>query len=319
MFSVRANLMRRYHTEAKITTARKFIMETQELNEILRHEEKLKQLRVLDCSWFLPNDPKKARELFKSERIPYSQFFDIDEVADKSTSLAHMIPTEEEFIKHMKAMDIRKNDHIVCYDRAGMFSAPRAWFAFKVFGCPNVYVLNGGFPKWIQENLPRESNEEYKVKKIEREEPCDSDFDYKLDRSKIVDINQVIETSAKITGGRSDHHIVDCRPALRFKGEVDEPRPVKRRGHIDGAVNIFFKDLLGDNSCFKSNEEITAEFEKKNVDLNKPIIFSCGSGCTACTDILAMALIDKYENSKLYDGSWAEFVKYFNLILGKYK
>lgn len=307
--------MKRYHADTnKIITSRKFIMETQELKEILRNEEKLKQVRILDCSWYLPNDPKKAPELFKSERIPYSQFFDIDEVADKSTDLAHMIPTEEEFTKHMKIMDIRKNDHILCYDRLGMFSAPRAWMAFKVFGCTNVYVLNGGYPKWVQENLPIERNDDYGIKKIIREGACDSDYDFKLDRSKIINMNQVIETSVKITQGCKDDQLVDCRPPQRFRGEVDEPRPVKRRGHIDGAVNVFFKDLLYDNSCFKSNEEIIGEFKKKNVNLDKPIIFSCGSGCTACTDILAMALIDKFESSKLYDGSWAEFVSYYKLI-----
>jgi thiosulfate/3-mercaptopyruvate sulfurtransferase len=284
-------------------------METKELNEILKSEEILKHLRILDCSWFLPTDQRKALDLYKSERIPYSQYFDIDEVADKSSHMAHMLPTDVEFLRNMNSMDIRKSDYIVCYDRTGIFSAPRAWLTLKIFGCPNVYVLNGGYPKWVQEDFPTEKGDSFGYRKVKRDEPKESDFNFKLDRSKVIDIDQIIEVSGKITKEGSDLQIVDCRPPLRFKGEVDEPRPTKRRGHIDGSINVFFKDLLDDNSCFKSNEELIAEFKMRNVDVNKHTIFSCGSGCTACIDIFAMSLIDKFENCKLYDGSWAEYVK----------
>jgi thiosulfate/3-mercaptopyruvate sulfurtransferase len=314
MFCIRASITRRMSTDIRIVTKRKPLMETKELNEILKSEDNLKHLKVLDCSWFLPTDPRKALDLYKIERIPYSQLFHIDEVADKSSHMAHMLPRDEEFIRHMKLMDIRKNDYIVCYDRAGMFSAPRAWYTFKLFGCTNVFVLNGGYPKWTQENLPIEKGENYGFKELKRDEPSDSDYTYKLDRSKVINMDQIIETSAKIVKGKSDLQIIDCRPPLRFKGEVEEPRPTKRRGHIDGAVNVFFKDLLDDNNCFKSNGQLIDEFNKRNVDLNKNIIFSCGSGCTACIDIFAMTLIDKFDNCKLYDGSWAEYVKYYSKI-----
>lgn len=308
MFSIRSNTIRKMSSDIKIVTGRKHLIETKELSEIINSEDKLKQLRVLDCSWFLPTDPRKAIDLYKSERIPYSQFFGIDEVADKSSHMAHMLPKEEEFIKHMKMMDIRKNDYIVCYDRAGIFSAPRAWLTFKLFGCNNVFVLNGGFPKWQQENLPVEKGDDFGYKKLNIDQPIESDYNYKLDRAKVVQMDQIVETSAKIVKGKSDLQIVDCRPPLRFKGEVEEPRPTLRKGHIDGAVNVFFKDLLDDTNCFKSNQQLIKEFEKRNVDVNKNTIFSCGSGCTACIDILAMTLIDKYDSCKLYDGSWAEYV-----------
>jgi thiosulfate/3-mercaptopyruvate sulfurtransferase len=306
MFCIKAKSIKRFHVDSKIATARKHIMETGELNEILK-SDKLKNLKVLDCSWFLPTDPRKADELFNIERIPNSQLFNIDEVADKSSDLPHMMPSEHDFIKHMKSMDIRKNDHIVCYDRVGVFSAPRAWFTFKVFGCPSVYVLNGGFPKWVSENLPLERGNDFGYKNISREVD-ESEFNYELNRSKVVDINKVAEISGKITTGKNQNQIVDCRPAPRYRGEVDEPRQCMRKGHIDGALNVFFKDLLDEKSCFKSDQELIEEFEKRSVDVNKPTIFSCGSGCTACVDILAMTLIDKYDNTILYDGSWSEYV-----------
>jgi thiosulfate/3-mercaptopyruvate sulfurtransferase len=141
------------------------IIETNELNELIKNDKYKNNLSILDCSWFLPTENKNGRELFNSEKIPYSKFFDIDEIADKSTNLPHMFPTQEILIKNVKELDIRKNDIIVCYDRSGIFSSPRVWFTLKLFGAKNVAVLNGGYPKWIKENLPVVKNP-YKVKFI---------------------------------------------------------------------------------------------------------------------------------------------------------
>lgn len=108
----------------------------------------------MDCSWFLPTDNKNAKELFSADKISNSKFFDIDQVCDKSTDLPHMLPNLDIFIKNVKELDIRKSDYIVCYDRSGIFSSPRVWFTLKLFGAKNVAVLNGGYPKWLKENLP---------------------------------------------------------------------------------------------------------------------------------------------------------------------
>lgn len=122
------------------------------MNELINNEKYKNKLSILDCSWFLPSENKNTLELFNSEKIPYSKFFDIDEIADKTTDLPHMFPTEDIFIHNVKKLDIRKNDLIICYDRAGIFSSPRVWFTFKLFGAKNVAVLNGGYPKWIKDN-----------------------------------------------------------------------------------------------------------------------------------------------------------------------
>lgn len=263
----------------------------------------------MDCSWFLPIENKNAKEMYSKERIPNSQFFEIDEIANKSTSLPHMMPDDTTFISHMKKMDIRKSDHIICYDRQGMFSAPRVWFTFKVFGAEKVSVLNGGYPKWISENLPVEKDEKYGYKQVLRSNPTEYDFNYKLDSSKIVDADEILRLSLKKQKGITDEYIIDCRASPRYKGEVEEPRPTKRKGHIQTAENVFFKDLLESNSCFKSENEILEEFRKKNIDLNKNLTLYCGTGTTACIDILALSLIGKFDNCKLYDGSWSEMVK----------
>jgi thiosulfate/3-mercaptopyruvate sulfurtransferase len=119
------------------------------------NDEKYKtRLSILDCSWFLPTDNKYGKDLFNIDKIPNSKFFDIDEVCDKSINLPHMFPKLDDFIKNAKELDIRKNDFIVCYDRSGIFSSPRVWLTLKLFGAKNVAVLNGGYPKWLKDQMP---------------------------------------------------------------------------------------------------------------------------------------------------------------------
>lgn len=112
------------------------------------------KLSILDCTWYMPNENKNAKEVFNKEKIPNSKFYDIDEISDKSSPLPHMFPDNSSFIENMKALDIRRNDLIICYDRLGIFSSARVWYMMKLFGAQNVAVLNGGYVKWEKENLP---------------------------------------------------------------------------------------------------------------------------------------------------------------------
>ena len=122
----------------------------------MNNDKYRQKLSVLDCTWYLPTEKKNAKELFDKEKIPTSKFYDIDEIADKTTGLPHMFPNNQFFIKNMKILDIRKNDLIICYDRQGIFSSARVWYTLKCFGAKNVAVLNGGYVKWLKENLPIE-------------------------------------------------------------------------------------------------------------------------------------------------------------------
>jgi thiosulfate/3-mercaptopyruvate sulfurtransferase len=259
----------------------------------------------------MPSENKNVPELFRNERIPYSQLFEIDEIADKSTGLPHMMASNEVFISFMKKMDVRKSDHIICYDRSGIFSAPRVWLTFKLFGTKNVSILNGGFPKWFSENLPLEKGDYLRVREIKRNPPNSDDFDYNLDKSKILNVDEILLQSAKQFAGDIQEHIIDCRAGPRYKGEVEEPRPTLRKGHVLTASNVFFKDLLNSQSCYKTKEEIKKEFENKNVDIEKKLTLYCGSGITASVNIFALAMLGKFENCRIYDGSWAEMVSLF--------
>lgn len=283
------------------------LIETTELSDII-NSQKLNEIRILDCSWYMPSENKNVQELFLNERIPYSQLFEIDLIADKSSGLSHMMPTNEIFNSFMKKMDIRINDHIICYDRTGIFSSPRVWFTFKIFGAKQVSILNGGFPKWLNEGLDIEKGKDLKVKEIRRLVHNDEDFNFKLDTSKILSANEILFQSAKQITKEFDGHIIDCRSGPRYNGEVSEPRPTLRRGHVKTASNVFYKNLLRNDTCYKSLGEIQEEFQKNNVDINKKMTLYCGSGITACVDIFALAMLGKYSNCKLYDGSWAEMV-----------
>jgi thiosulfate/3-mercaptopyruvate sulfurtransferase len=268
---------------------------------------------MVNCIFYdrlLPNDTQNAIELFKSERIPYSQYYNIDEISDKSTNLPHMMPDESTFIHYMKKMDIRKSDEIICYDRKGIFSSPRVWFTFKIFGANNVKVLNGGYPKWIKENLPIEKQNNFRLTEQNslRSPPQADDYDFKLDRTKIVDMVNIVDISLKKLKSETNEQIVDCRPSERYKGEAPEPRPGLRKGHIDGAINVPFKDILNENFCYKGENEIKKLVESRGINLKSPLNLYCGSGITACVVILGLGILGKLDSCKLYDGSWAEIV-----------
>ena len=136
----------------------------------MNNDKYRQKLSVLDCTWYLPFEKKNAKELFDKEKIPTSKFYDINEIADKTTSLP-MFPNNQSFIKNMKILDIRKDDLIICYDRLGIFSSEKVWYALKLFGVKNVAVLNGGYVKWLKENLPVEKAPNKALKPQPRPQP----------------------------------------------------------------------------------------------------------------------------------------------------
>lgn len=142
----------------------------------------------------------------------------------------------------------------------------------------------------------------------------DDDFNYNFDKKKIRDLDSIIDLSSKVIQKKTNEHIIDARPTPRYNGEVAEPRPSKKLGHIPGALNVFFKNLLDEESCFKKKDDLKKEFEKQGVNLDQQLTLYCGTGVTATVDLLALSILGKYENCKLYDGSWSEFVRNDKLL-----
>ncbi len=246
-------------------------------------------LKIVDASWHL--DGRDACAEFEQARIPGAIFFDLDAVSDHTTDLPHMLPDAAAFAEAVGALGIAASDRIVVYDSQGLFSAARVWWTFRLMGAEDVLVLNGGLPKWRAEGRLLVSGP--------AEPPTPSVFTPGRHRGAVADMPTVL---AALTG---DAQILDARPAARFSGEVAEPRPGLRSGHMPGALNVPFKSVLDADGRLLPTEALRDRFREAGVTFDRPIITSCGSGVTAA--VLTLALAELGHDSALYDGAWADW------------
>jgi thiosulfate/3-mercaptopyruvate sulfurtransferase len=249
-------------------------------------------LRVLDGSWYLPADGRDPTAEYDEAHIPGARFFDIDDISDARSDLPHMAPPVEKFMSRLRAMGVGDGHQVVVYDGAGLMSAARVWWLFRLMGQENVAVLDGGFPKWQAEGRRVEDMAPI---------PRDRHMTVRFQNQLVRDVTQVAQASKL-----GDPQVVDARSAARFRGEAPEPREGLRAGHIPGSRNLPFGDLLNDDKTMKSTDEIRALFEAAGVDLGKPVITSCGSGVTAALLALALERLG-HRDWSLYDGSWSEW------------
>ncbi len=259
-------------------------------------------LRIQDASWYLPGSDRNARAEYDAAHIPGARFFDIDENSDQRSNLPHMAPPPEKFISRMRAMGVGDGHQVVVYDGAGLYSAARVWWLFRLMGKMDVAVLDGGFPKWQAEG-----------REIEDMAPILRDRHMTISRQHhlVKDVTQVAH-AAKL----AEAEIIDARPAPRFRGEAPEPRPGLRLGHIPGSKNVPFSTVLNADGTMKSAPDLRAVFQASGVDLAKPAITTCGSGVTAAVLSLALERVG-HRNHALYDGSWAEWGMYDDLAVEK--
>ena len=246
-------------------------------------------LRIVDGSWHL--DGRDARADFEVARIPGSIFFDLEVVSDHTSDLPHMLPTAAAFAQAVGRLGIAETDTIVVYDTVGLFSAARVWWTFHVMGAANIFVLDGGLPAWQAKNRPLETGT--------LAQPAPATFRATLASDAVADVPTVM---AALTG---DAQVVDARPAARFAGKTPEPRAGLRPGHMPGAINLPMTSVLDDNGRLKRGEALVETFQRAGVDLDRPIVTTCGSGVTAA--VLSLALAELGTDSRLYDGSWAEW------------
>lgn len=250
------------------------------------------EIQIIDARMAPPGqEDRDVADEYRSGHIPGAVFFDIEALSDHTSPLPHMMPRPEAFAVAMRELGVFQDKHLVVYDDGNLFSSPRAWWMLRTFGVENVSILAGGLAAWQREELPLQEGDAAW---------SEGEFDVKFTPEAVVRLTDVLLASHEKTA-----QIVDARPAARFNAEVDEPRPGLRRGHVPGALNVPWSELVRDGEL-KTTDELDTIFFSHGVSFDRPIIASCGSGVTAAVVVLALTTLG-VQNVALYDGAWSEW------------
>ena len=258
-------------------------------------EEKIDNVKIIDCSWHMPQAQRNGLEEYNKDHIPNAIFFDLDKNSKINTDLPHMLTDIKSWEKIMGDMGIENKDEIVVYDNSDVISSCRCWYNLIYFGHnPKlVHVLDGGFKKWKKENKIT-NNKEVIIRT--------SVYSCKENTELVKNKKQIDENI-----NTKEFNVVDARSRKRFEGKVAEPRKGLRSGSIKNSFCLPFSELINDDHTFVSKDKIQTQFELIKLDLNKNIVFSCGSGVTASVLALAYSLINDKYMPTIYDGSWSEY------------
>jgi thiosulfate/3-mercaptopyruvate sulfurtransferase len=249
-------------------------------------------LVIVDATWFMPGTPRDARAEHAERHIPGAVFFDIDEISDHAIPLPHMLPPPSDFAVHARRLGVERGARVVVYDAHGIFSAPRVWWSFRAMGHENVFVLDGGLPKWIAEGHP-----------VEAGWPLRAHTEFKAHPNPAL-VRDLDLVRAALAG--TSEQLVDARPAARFTGETPEPRPGLKGGHMPGARNVPSSAVITSQGTLADAADLERIFTAAGVDLSRPIVTTCGSGVSAAILSLALARLGR-PDSAVYDGSWSEW------------
>src|ERR1700720_3492694 len=248
-------------------------------------------LVVVDGSYYIPTMKRDAAAEYLAGHIAGAVRFDMESIADHASPLPHMLPAADQFARAVGALGIDDQDTIVVYDGAGMFASPRVWWTFRVFGAEKVFILEGGLPRWKAQGRPIEPGPVTRAPRTFRA------------RKAPDAVASLAQVQAALAGNAVQ--VVDGRPADRFRGEAPEPRPGLKSGHMPGALNVPFVDIV-EHGKLKSAEALAAPSAAHGVAPAKPVTPPCGSGVPAAI----AALAGEEAGGKvagLYDGSWAEW------------
>lgn len=253
-----------------------------------------KNIKILDCSWHIPNTKRSGKLEFEHSHIPGSIFFDIDEISNQNSDFPHMLLTKEKFSLIIGGMGISNDDHIIVYDKLGIFSSPRVWWMFNYYGHSKISILNGGFIKWSKEKKEIDSGKGKKYQK--------TNFKANENNSMVKNYDDIKKNILK-----KKFQVLDARPQGRFEGTEPEPRQNLKSGSIQNSVNIPWDEFINpETKCFLDKESIERKFQTFKVNFDQPVVFSCGSGVAACVIGKAFEIITN-KQIEVYDGSWTEW------------
>ena len=260
-------------------------------------KKNLDKVKIIDCSWHMPQTNRNGFDEYKKQHIQNTVFFDLDKNSKKNTDLPHMLTDLYSWEKIVSNMGIKNEDRIVIYDNSDVISSCRCWYNFIYFGHnPNlVHVLDGGLKKWKNEKRITTDTST----KIKNSNYFATEKKELVKNKKQIDIN--ISTN--------EFKVIDARSRERFEGKVSEPRKGLRSGSIQNSFCLPFSELINDDHTFVTKDEILEKFKAIKLNHNKNIVFTCGSGVTASVLALAYSLINDKYIPTIYDGSWSEYGK----------
>ena len=258
-------------------------------------EKNMNNVKIIDCSWHMPQTKRNGFEEYNKEHLPNAIFFDLDKNSKLDTDLPHMLTDIKSWEKIMSNMGIENNDRIVVYDNSDVISSCRCWYNLIYFGHDMnlVHVLNGGLKKWKKENKIT-NNEDVIIKT--------SKYSCSENKDLVKNKKQIDENISK-----NEFTVIDARSRDRFEGKVSEPRKGLRSGSIKNSFCLPYSELINEDHTFISKDNILKKFKSLKFDNRKNPVFSCGSGVTASVLALAYSLINDKYLPCIYDGSWAEY------------
>ncbi|KAI4365999.1 hypothetical protein MLD38_021929 [Melastoma candidum] len=270
-------------------------------------------LKVLDASWYMPNEQRNPLQEYQVAHIPGAIFFDVDGISDRITNLPHMLPSEKAFAAAVSCLGIQNKDGVVVYDGKGLFSAARVWWMFRAFGHDRIWVLDGGLPRWRASGYDVESSAssdgilkasaatEAIEKAYHGHDVGPITFETRFRPHLVWTLDQVMKNIDE-----KSHQQIDARSKARFDGAAPEPRKGIRSGHVPGSKCVPFPQMLDGSQTLLPAEELKKRFEDEGISLDKPVITSCGTGVTACILALGLHRLGKHDVA-VYDGSWTEW------------
>lgn len=247
-------------------------------------------LRILDATWFLPAEGRDAAAEFAAGHIPGAVFFDINAIADQSSPLPTMLPSPEQFAAQIGALGVATGDRVVLYDNAPHHTATRAWWMLRSFGI-DAAIVDGGLAKWKAEG-----------RRVLSGKPAPSPTTVAVHHNATL-VRTLDQVKANLTSHAEQ--LVDARSAVRFTGQEAETRPGLASGHIPGSANIPYSSFFNPDGTWKHVPTLRLLFEDEGIEVERPVIATCGSGISAAVVVFALHLLG--HPAALYDGSWTEW------------
>ena len=248
-------------------------------------------LVVLDASAHLPEAERDPRAEYAAAHIPGARFLDLATLIDPDSPVPSAVPTGEQFAARMEALGVNTGDRLVIYDDSAVKTSARAWFIARMHGA-EAAILDGGLGKWRAEGRPLEAGM-----------PEAARGSYQATRG-LGTVRGKAEMLANL--GKKREQVVDARGRARFSGEEGDFRPGVAEGHIPGSRNLPFGLLLNDDGTFRDEKDLGRAFAEAGVDIDQPVVTTCGGGVTAAVLLFALDRLGKSDIA-LYDGSWSEW------------